>query len=1075
MLGATIGEVIECLAENPFGVVRTYLEDMDIDNERLLMQTAGEVTVLSDRADLYGKGLEITWSQSPQELTGLKIVHGIRADLYDMGRGEETMFGLPGGGPDKGGAAGVDGATTQPAAGEAIASAAPATRPAKAATTKPAKRTGKGVQIVRPRQNVYEVAFVGVEKDIHVVSGKQSLVGAKKLALQLEFTGGMRDGGTRRTPTSRPGPASKPGPGAPGETVAVGTSSRKAATRPATGPAGEKKPVTIEWDGALTLVPLARVEKPSEKRFKVEGSGDKVVLRDGDSSASCRKFSYHNDEEVAELNGSPTDPARLDIGNGQVVVCEQIIFRRKIGLAILPKAGYMARIRRPEVSKAQAARDREELVEVTGLSDPAEIKHLADSVVLPSDESADKPTVEDKITWGGSVLIKFKRMEQADAAKRALLEGKRFKEYIDEAYFKRDVQLVQGKYGDWMHCDDLVVKMGLSSKGNPQPLSSVAKAIEPGSRVTAWQHGSRRGAASKPADPADKDAAQRGTRIEADEIDVTFRERPRAATTQPADARMDFGGRSEPETMVAIGRVVVTDTARRDPKDVVRAIADRIESNVPLKSAILYGGNTRETFAKLTRGENDANVLAGAQLQVEDFDQRAIVKGPGFVTFMTDKDLNGRKVAAPRPVEVTWTEGMAYLPVGPDAPRPLPEDPKALAALKLSRARLVREAVFTGSVVMNTGEDTMSSHKMVVELDPPAEKPAKPATAPAVVNLVASPFDPPPLGGPVAPVAPAANAAAPAPDRGMLTVEDFGSRKLFMVSGEGDVVLRSLRREDAGFILRRLEARADKLLYYAGSKTAGNARIEVPGHGWLFNEDYRMEDQGGSAEGPSQTHFEWHKSMVLVQNADGTAAGGRTATLHGNVSMTHHSGRTIRVPKELMVRHSADKLPQGRITNLDCEDLIAEFEGAADKKVAAKAGAPPAVTPPDNKPADKMPAGVQDDAATGPAIGRLSLFAATGADADSGKGQREVPVQMTDGAVSIIGKRLLYNRQEHADQIATVYGYLLGKPDVNARVVIENPMEASVRTWESPKITILFDQTGKRIQQVKVEGGVGNQ
>lgn len=293
-----------------------------------------------------------------------------------------------------------------------------------------------------------------------------------------------------------------------------------------------------------------------------------------------------------------------------------------------------------------------------------------------------------------------------------------------------------------------------------------------------------------------------------------------------------------------------------------------------------------------------------------------------------------------------------------------------------------------------------------------------------------------------------------------------------MVSGEGDVVMRSLRREDAGFVLRRLEARADKLLYFAGSKASGTARVEVPGHGWLFNEDYRMEDQGGSSEGPSQTHFEWHKSMVLVQNADGTGAGGRTATLHGNVSMTHHSGRTIRVPKELMVRHSAEKLPQGRITNLDCEDMIAEFEGAGDKKAPAKPAGPGAL-PVEVKPAAAPDS--QSDMMNGPAIGRLSLFAATGADADASKGQREVPVQMTDGAVSIMGKRLLFSRQDKTDQIATVYGYLLGKPDANARVVIENPMEATVRTWESPKITILFDQTGKRIQQVKVEGGVGNQ
>jgi len=1003
-----LGDIIEFLEDHPFSVVRVYVPDLDLNYETLLLQTEGPVTALADKADLFGTGLEVTWNQSPQELVELKIRHGQRADIYDTGR-EESVFALPGGRQDKPGASATTVPAVEPFTVETLP--APETMPL---ASRPKGFKGKGVVIKRSRPNVYLVTFQGRQRDVRVVSGRQSLEGAEELSLQLELEGALRERAL--------GAASRPGT----------RPSTRASTRPRSdsrpGEAGPRRPVTIEWDGPLVLRPMKRVEKPSEKRYVAFGHGQKVILRDGDSSAICREFSYRNEGAVAELKGTPEEPARLDIGDGQLVVCERILFQREIGLAHFPKAGYMARIRRPDVSKAQEAQDRAELEEATGLRDLDEIKRLTDRLHLPSDETADKAVVEDKITWGGSVLVSLKERPvlkegPVNPGKQDVDGLRRQREYIEKAHFKRDVRLQQGRTGDYVQCDDLEVMMGLGRNDRPYPVKAVAKGAEPNGRVMAWQHGSH----SPPVD--EKTAQVRGARIEANEITVTFREKPKDSKTEP---RLDIGGRSEPVAMMAVGDVVVTDTSRKDPKDVVRAFADRIDSNVLERSAVLYGKTEKDGYARLTRGQKDQNVLAGAQLQVEDFDQRAIVKGPGFVRFLTDKDLNARKLAEPRPLEVTWTEGMTYLPVGPEVERPLPEDPKDVSALKARRAALVREAVFTGNVVMNTGDDSMACHRMTVELDPPPDKPEKAATAPALATT------------------------APA-DRSVLTVEDFGSRKLFLVAGEGakdkgKVLLNSLRLDEQGFILRRLWAESDKLLYFAGSRATGSARIEVPGPGKLFNEDYRFEDQGGSADGPSQSFFEWRKSMVLLQNADrGGGVGGRTATMHGNVSLVHHSGRNIRIPQGLKIRHDPARLREGRITHLDCQDMVAEFDDAADK--------------------DKKSAGRAEDVMTGPAIGRISLFSANGADADRPKDQPEIFVQMMDGPRTIVGKRLLYDRRE---QIATAYGYLLGRDQADAEFRGED-MDGNVRSYKSPKLTIRFDPTGKKVLGVVTEGGTGKQ
>ncbi len=64
------------IEDRPADLVRIYVDYVNFDNDKLEIRTDSYVTVLSNEADILGRGLVIRWNEKPRELRMLKIKRG---------------------------------------------------------------------------------------------------------------------------------------------------------------------------------------------------------------------------------------------------------------------------------------------------------------------------------------------------------------------------------------------------------------------------------------------------------------------------------------------------------------------------------------------------------------------------------------------------------------------------------------------------------------------------------------------------------------------------------------------------------------------------------------------------------------------------------------------------------------------------------------------------------------------------------------------------------------------------------------------------------------------------------------
>ena len=528
--------------ERPADTVRIFVDDLRFDRELQTISTPGPVTVFSNEADIYGRGLSIDWDEAPRELRLLRVEHGEHMSIYKV-PGELDVITLPG--------RTITGETPE-APTPVVAKKptppvkAPATSPATPSTTAPTSQPAEP-----PQKNVYLVEFLGGDSDVRVDWGKGKLHGATKLSLAFDWDSKRRF--DTQPLDDEPAPATKPAtpstrpdepklidvaevPALPAGEAAV------AATQPATRPAGPE-PLTVTWSGPLVIRPTGRTETPSDKRYQITAEGDRVVLSDGQTTAECKRFAYRRPEETGKLIGTADQPASLELTRGEKIFCEVMEFDRPAGKADLLGPGYMIR---PYRSKAT--------------TQPATAKPAAET------QPADVPA--DRIAWADGVAVVF------DEVKVRGKSGKiRTRQVIREATFLQSVTLTQGKSDDFVKCHNLYVEMGLTQDGQVYPARAVAT--------------------------GDVSGRQEGSEIEAEKVTVSFDEMP-VATTRPTPTPAEEADRRiRPSRLEAEGGVRVTD--RRDTEPLV-VTAERVTSDLVERSAIVYGG--KDTPARIVQGDN---------------------------------------------------------------------------------------------------------------------------------------------------------------------------------------------------------------------------------------------------------------------------------------------------------------------------------------------------------------------------------------------------------------------------------------------------------------------------------------
>ncbi len=933
--------------EIPDEIVRVYVDEVEFDREHLTIETDRRVTVFSPQADIYGRGLTISWNESPRELRLLRVEQGEYMAVYEVPE-ELDVIGLPG---DEDETAGTGSATAPAPAAADGGEPTGRTRPSTSPATKPGEG---GAEEELKAKNQYVAEF---QRDVRVIHRDRRLYGAETLALRFDWDTSWREapGGyfgpdrqrRRRkvapsaseadtAPGARPvetAPADAAAPPVPSFGRTMPPATRPAtrptsapATAPATGPA-EPEPMEIYWSGPLVIRPTGHTDTPTRDRYDLTARGPKVVLTDPRATAVCEEFVFHHPDRTGYLRGAGDAPARLLLAEGLDIASRRITFDPRQGQARFDGAGYMAQRFSDGLEQARA-------------------------IELAETESGKTVPQTRRATWSEDVDVGFATVNEEGP------EGTtRSRQVLRTARLNGDVELLQSAdpNADFVRCDRLDVLMS----SDPDRPGVPRRAIATGN----------------------VSARQQGSDLAAERAVVAFRQEP-DEDEGPADA--DAGGRAErfgslrAESVLAEGDVRLTD--RGDANEpVLRATGQRMQSDLTRRTAVLSGEP-----ATIERGTNR---MVGRVIQLDQAEGSAVVDGKGTLRFLTRQDINGNELPEPRPVNIRWSRGMEF------------------------RGER-RTAAFRGDVSLDSGMDEVRCREMqLLFADPPESEPA--ATQPAGKT------DSRRLGG-----------------LGV-GVERYSRRRISMILADGDVALRSRRETDANQLLRRLQLAGTKLIYDAES-----ARMTMLGHGTFVAEDYaaprenRPRDDDGlvAAVGrPSQSAFEWHRSMQLSQRE-------RLVVLDGKVKMVHKSGRKIVLADRMNVpRERWGTLQEGRKTILACGNMMVKFgpgeEGGSES--------PPA-------------AGADVLAAGGPDLGPIELFSAS------------TDVNLRDGPRQVLAQRLIYNRMK---DLAVIWGFLDGKPPANAMVVYEDPATGRSQSWSSPKI--IWYRRNNRIITEEVVGAGG--
>jgi lipopolysaccharide export system protein LptA/lipopolysaccharide export system protein LptC len=428
-----------------------------------------------------------------------------------------------------------------------------------------------------------------------------------------------------------------------------------------------------------------------------------------------------------------------------------------------------------------------------------------------------------------------------------------------------------------------------------------------------------------------------------------------------------------------------------------RAFAARLWGDPAEGMAMLSGDPARLTSRNSTLSgkeihfrafkDVDGSFIRGAGM--------ARVAGEGELRMPVDKDLSGTQLTTPRLATITWAQEMRYIDYGRSTlgPREGQEGAPAMAS-------------FSGQVHLTSGNEEMTCEEMRATFVGPAA-PAGPAEKPS--------------------------AEVPKSDSRSLnlgTINYGGS--LWKVYAYQDVVLKSHRRDRQGRMLGLVELRTNSLVYDAVAKIAD------ADDGWLLVQDIRppVETQekppggaeagssdrspAGDLESPSQTYFEWSKAMHLGMET-------RLVQLTGDVWMRHAGGDQIverdALKEKWNIQDWPDPLPAGRLSDLRCNSLLAQF---APPTPSGGAKPSPAATEPNTASEDELRAGLN-------IIGPLDLFVAKGA------------VLLKDDPWEVVGEKLTYERKQ---DVITVLGSADGKGQTNAR--ISRMEQDRVVTNESP-------------------------
>ncbi len=760
-------------------------------------------------------------------------------------------------------------------------------------------------------------------------------------------------------------------------------------------PPGQDDGSTIEllWTGEVLLEPApspttqeAAPDVP--KRFHLRADGARVTVRDAQEGAAvCRSLEYHMESKRIWLTGAPDLAVELHSGpDTRITVAQSLFFDYPTGLATLEGAGRMIRGRVARADTDLAAQEQSALRMVLADS-PSDMRlawtehcelHFARTQPPATEANAEAQAPGQQVNYlkqavflGGvdmstpgqsvaadRVEVVFlpptsdktedQPRERASALPGGLSGDRLMAEHILATGRVRMTQQTHQdgrqagpRKSDLVTCDRLEVQMTVDEGGRNIP--SQGRAL--GSVVARQTVQEYRGPI--PWGPPQVREIRAGEQMVIEMASV-----PRPVTDTERRRLEAYGRRhgyspDSPEwqkqvqrlqdrrdvvitQLVARGGVAASD-ARQNLNDLAgNTLECSFDQAGQMTKALILGSTQRPAYV-----DHNTFAIRGEQLSLDMTSESVEVPGAGMLRFYNDQDLDGRALAKPIPVVVTWDRQMwlrgkedvgtftgnvrvtsennimeaqelrlrfAPPPQAETAPAPATGVPRFLAGLlggTQNRGQHPQEGGLAGRVRKRLGRvDALGD---AVILSSAYQEPARQATAVArfVVDLV-----------PEALLAPATQPAPVAETRRLLSrVRMAGPRvridlleEQLLVEGEGNLLVEDYRLP------------------------TGGPRREAVTSGFLSGDALPGLDGGG---GPSQTLFTWENSMTFLSRNN-------IAVFDRKVVMRHRAGEEMVLAGQLESALKLDEATRRRIrsrsANLTCDNLRAEFQTDPGRK-----------------------------------------------------------------------------------------------------------------------------------------------
>jgi len=864
---------------DPADLVRIEVEQLDFDLEYAKLVIPGPIHVLARDVELRAEDMEIRFNEADSRVESLRIARGGRLELFE--RGEQLGANVPG----------IDRRSErrttladwlrttiqsrldrQPQ--EAAADDAPP-RPAEPVVETsdvPVFPTNAGEKTPKPPVKY----FARFEGD---VDAKQLAGDATRSRLQADALEILRDFSDQDKNRVRTSAAPTPTPAAADRAVT---------------PTRDR--IVLDWSGKLLLDALSRGDErlADEVPSRVTAMGAPARLSYPDGDALCSKLAYEPGGSEVRLLGTEAEPVIVrSSGQGTMTGRSASIRRRGDSLDIqVTGPGRLADAvddqrtapALPSSPNTASAIDFEKELTAQG-------RFVSKTTVdFTGGVSTREHRVLDRASFTGRVSMRQDETRVgADAIELQFAAhpggwGERSRRSeIERLIGRGNVVMTQGD--DRITCDGIDIELTTGADGRSQPRTATATGDVVAVQGERTLHARDRLIADF-APISDADAFER----------VPGSLSPSGGSDEPTEEGGSEGGvRGFPDThlvrrehtgvnrLQAVGAVTVFDPAQK-----LDLSAEELDCTVvkgrEIEKAFVTGTAEGPASVRL-----DTFTVTGRQITLDVPDQWAEVPGEGRLTFLSGKDLDGRKLSKPMPIIVTWADSMKY------------------------RGRENR-AVFSGEVhATSETTTTFDCDQLLVEFDD------APLPSPGVAKVH--------HWGILQPFVDKATGKEPKGEV-RLSGEAFAKEPAYILA-DGHAVAE-MSEMDAKTGERSSRSRI------AGPKLSVNLRSDVSkmlieGAGTLQLEDFRPDSsardstpQTGSGlfgmdqdSGPSKTLIEWRERMWY----DFSIAQTR---FEGRVQLKHFSGAAL---ERLFQSASAGANPSspGRSTFLTCDVLTVDF------------------------------------------------------------------------------------------------------------------------------------------------------